>query len=80
MDSFLIWLEAKANIHFTGWWNDGTIQVVINGKPYVYNADPGWHRQWQLEARYAPGRVLNKIKKLVDAGRARLVSTPTQPL
>lgn len=76
MDNFLIWLEEKANIHFTGWWNDGTIQVVIDGRPYVYNADAAWHDRWKRMAQYAPGRVLNQIKGLVNTGRAQLVSAP----
>lgn len=75
MLSFEMWLEEKRpfNVLFAVWGGDGTVVVYINGKRYKYLTDPIYHDRWRRMEKYAPGRVLNEIKKQVKEGRAELL-------
>lgn len=70
---FKEWL-IQEGIAFTGWFSDGTINVNINGKKYVYEVEKMFHAELKKLAKYKPFTALNKIKDLIKAGRAKQVS------
>jgi len=56
--------SGRPNIVFTGWFDDGTVYVTINGIQYVYYLSVGHIRKAKAMAVRAPGRALNFIKEV----------------
>jgi len=78
MKNFLQWLEARAPVQFGSFWKDGRITVWISGKRYVYVTDAINHPRIERMARYAPGRALNYIKKMMADGAAYQLEPPVK--
>jgi hypothetical protein len=77
--SFKLWLNENSDIDFASFMKTGEVTVYIDGKRYVYVTDAMHHPKWQKMLRYGPGRVLNDIKRMVDAGVATQIVPPPAP-
>lgn len=77
--SFKLWLAENSDIQFATFMRNGEVTVYIDGKRYVYVTDAMHHDKWKKMEKFAPGRVLNDIKRMVDAGIARQIVPPPAP-
>lgn len=72
MKKFREWMDLKEEnsnqkIQYAGFFKDGRIIVYIDGKRYEYITPAFYHEKWKKQARYAPFRVLNQIKKVAES-------------
>jgi len=84
MQDFHEWLttEAKTNdIVFSSFWKyegfgEGGVIVYIRGKKYEYTMDALYIDKLERWSKFAPGKVLNRIKDMVRTGHAKQVEPP----
>lgn len=77
---FKTWLESEESIEFARFSNDGIVDVYIRGKLYRYLTDAVYHEKWKRMVKWSPGKVLNEIKKMVNAGTAKQLVPEVVPV